>query len=197
MGDGVHQTRTAAPLRKALRNCRRGLVSCAFEIHYRPGPCPRWRPHIVMTERIRPQPLNIAQEIFLKKSSIRSCRESLRGVFYSAYRRHKSAALVLGHLEGRKKRNQPKLWTTKYRPSRTAWKTLRFRNGSSRWIPFWNPADRKSLRKSSSASARTPRSMASTCHSAPILLTRIRFPCARSEERRVGKECRSRWSPYH
>ena len=24
------------------------------------------------------------------------------------------------------------------------------------------------------------------------------FPCyARSEERRVGKECRSRWSPYH
>ena len=23
------------------------------------------------------------------------------------------------------------------------------------------------------------------------------FPFARSEERRVGKECRSRWSPYH
>src|SRR2546427_9909896 len=23
------------------------------------------------------------------------------------------------------------------------------------------------------------------------------FCCARSEERRVGKECRSRWSPYH
>ena len=23
------------------------------------------------------------------------------------------------------------------------------------------------------------------------------FPSARSEERRVGKECRSRWSPYH
>src|SRR3712207_9276585 len=22
-------------------------------------------------------------------------------------------------------------------------------------------------------------------------------PCRRSEERRVGKECRSRWSPYH
>ena len=21
--------------------------------------------------------------------------------------------------------------------------------------------------------------------------------CSRSEERRVGKECRSRWSPYH
>src|SRR5436309_8910158 len=32
--------------------------------------------------------------------------------------------------------------------------------------------------------------------------TRRRFPCSRfvcnrSEERRVGKECRSRWSPYH
>src|SRR5256885_9447290 len=25
----------------------------------------------------------------------------------------------------------------------------------------------------------------------------LRFFCARSEERRVGKECRSRWSPYH
>src|SRR2546430_16771826 len=24
-----------------------------------------------------------------------------------------------------------------------------------------------------------------------------RFPVTRSEERRVGKECRSRWSPYH
>ena len=23
------------------------------------------------------------------------------------------------------------------------------------------------------------------------------FVCIRSEERRVGKECRSRWSPYH
>ena len=23
------------------------------------------------------------------------------------------------------------------------------------------------------------------------------YPIARSEERRVGKECRSRWSPYH
>ena len=23
------------------------------------------------------------------------------------------------------------------------------------------------------------------------------FPTIRSEERRVGKECRSRWSPYH
>ena len=25
----------------------------------------------------------------------------------------------------------------------------------------------------------------------------IRIGLARSEERRVGKECRSRWSPYH
>ena len=25
----------------------------------------------------------------------------------------------------------------------------------------------------------------------------ILLPAARSEERRVGKECRSRWSPYH
>src|SRR3712207_5717188 len=26
---------------------------------------------------------------------------------------------------------------------------------------------------------------------------RFGLPVARSEERRVGKECRSRWSPYH
>ena len=24
-----------------------------------------------------------------------------------------------------------------------------------------------------------------------------RYQCHKSEERRVGKECRSRWSPYH
>ena len=30
-----------------------------------------------------------------------------------------------------------------------------------------------------------------------ILLTNIIYGGARSEERRVGKECRSRWSPYH
>ena len=26
---------------------------------------------------------------------------------------------------------------------------------------------------------------------------RVIYPMVRSEERRVGKECRSRWSPYH
>ena len=30
-----------------------------------------------------------------------------------------------------------------------------------------------------------------------ILLTSIDQDGTRSEERRVGKECRSRWSPYH
>ena len=29
------------------------------------------------------------------------------------------------------------------------------------------------------------------------LLPQIKQPLLRSEERRVGKECRSRWSPYH
>ena len=28
-------------------------------------------------------------------------------------------------------------------------------------------------------------------------LAAAKLPIARSEERRVGKECRSRWSPYH
>src|ERR1017187_569511 len=30
-----------------------------------------------------------------------------------------------------------------------------------------------------------------------VLLIGICIPLVRSEERRVGKECRSRWSPYH
>ena len=33
---------------------------------------------------------------------------------------------------------------------------------------------------------------------APVLFGRMFvLPAIRSEERRVGKECRSRWSPYH
>ena len=32
------------------------------------------------------------------------------------------------------------------------------------------------------------------CHGTPIT---VRAKKERSEERRVGKECRSRWSPYH
>ena len=31
----------------------------------------------------------------------------------------------------------------------------------------------------------------------PFLITMVIFVWGRSEERRVGKECRSRWSPYH
>ena len=35
-------------------------------------------------------------------------------------------------------------------------------------------------------------------HKSEIVHTEIMLPPhARSEERRVGKECRSRWSPYH
>ena len=30
-----------------------------------------------------------------------------------------------------------------------------------------------------------------------VLLLETLVPTTRSEERRVGKECRSRWSPYH
>ena len=29
------------------------------------------------------------------------------------------------------------------------------------------------------------------------ILEWVAYPFSRSEERRVGKECRSRWSPYH
>ena len=41
-----------------------------------------------------------------------------------------------------------------------------------------------------------PDPLAAMAHHPRVLLTDVRFE-ARSEERRVGKECRSRWSPYH
>src|SRR2546422_3914894 len=31
----------------------------------------------------------------------------------------------------------------------------------------------------------------------PTVITSVEHALLRSEERRVGKECRSRWSPYH
>ena len=34
-------------------------------------------------------------------------------------------------------------------------------------------------------------------HFPALVLTGARQTTTRSEERRVGKECRSRWSPYH
>src|SRR2546430_16085454 len=37
----------------------------------------------------------------------------------------------------------------------------------------------------------------SEAHRPPIWLSGWALASARSEERRVGKECRSRWSPYH
>src|SRR5256886_3103995 len=40
----------------------------------------------------------------------------------------------------------------------------------------------------------TPRTRSASARAAPASPT---MPYTRSEERRVGKECRSRWSPYH
>ncbi len=34
-------------------------------------------------------------------------------------------------------------------------------------------------------------------HSPPFTSEKAKDKVIRSEERRVGKECRSRWSPYH
>src|SRR6266513_3857991 len=45
------------------------------------------------------------------------------------------------------------------------------------------------LTRGCSASRSAPRARCSTACCLPS--------CRRSEERRVGKECRSRWSPYH
>ena len=39
--------------------------------------------------------------------------------------------------------------------------------------------------------------LAAVCQADALAATAEIAPVARSEERRVGKECRSRWSPYH
>src|SRR2546426_2896028 len=49
--------------------------------------------------------------------------------------------------------------------------------------------------ETSSASGRWACKTGLTCNCIPNGLTTPRWQ--RSEERRVGKECRSRWSPYH
>ena len=56
-------------------------------------------------------------------------------------------------------------------------------HGHAGWgeaAPFWNYGDVESSRWLAAA-----------------LESARRLPTTRSEERRVGKECRSRWSPYH
>src|SRR3712207_9333181 len=40
-------------------------------------------------------------------------------------------------------------------------------------------------------------SVMTACHVLVVSLPDPTSPALRSEERRVGKECRSRWSPYH
>src|ERR1035437_1991620 len=44
---------------------------------------------------------------------------------------------------------------------------------------------------------RISRNLSLTLSRSKLCAGDIVFPCVRSEERRVGKECRSRWSPYH
>src|SRR2546430_12957248 len=40
-------------------------------------------------------------------------------------------------------------------------------------------------------------SAANDLRAAGLVVVKLRVDGSRSEERRVGKECRSRWSPYH
>src|SRR2546422_11779477 len=42
-----------------------------------------------------------------------------------------------------------------------------------------------------------PRMMSRYVNPAAVQASRVNARVMRSEERRVGKECRSRWSPYH
>src|SRR5258708_27759824 len=56
--------------------------------------------------------------------------------------------------------------------------------------PFDDGSERALHRRHCRRPKRTHRTMRTTAHATASSRTR-------SEERRVGKECRSRWSPYH
>src|SRR5260221_12459862 len=57
--------------------------------------------------------------------------------------------------------------------------------------------DHKDLASKLSHQALTPPLFATCCRPLRISSDLAYSPDRRSEERRVGKECRSRWSPYH
>src|SRR3989475_6537566 len=59
------------------------------------------------------------------------------------------------------------------------------------------PGSPAPMPENSSAAQKEPPKANSKPSPASATLTNIRDVMWRSEERRVGKECRSRWSPYH
>src|SRR5256885_1376018 len=66
------------------------------------------------------------------------------------------------------------------------------------------PTDKKTTAKKAAApKAETVKKTTATAKAAPVkkaaapAVKKAAAPAAKSEERRVGKECRSRWSPYH
>src|SRR5437899_8808047 len=136
MGGGLHQARVATPHGQTLRHHRCRFLLGARGVSYRAHLGCRWRAN----DRVR----NYGKDAY---KAVGKCNKPCHGVFYSPHHLHKLAALAAEPSENRKTRNRPKLWITKYRPSRMAWKTWRFRNGLSRSIPSWNPAVRKSPRK--------------------------------------------------
>src|SRR5256885_11917412 len=73
-------------------------------------------------------------------------------------------------------------------------------------LPIYNQNQAASMKKFPSNSPSTRRRFLATTGAAVVLPTLIPSSVlgradqpapSRSEERRVGKECRSRWSPYH
>src|SRR2546427_10609486 len=57
--------------------------------------------------------------------------------------------------------------------------------------------DRAATRRQAVTLKRTGREPGAAGSCLAALDLSFQFPHTRSEERRVGKECRSRWSPYH
>src|SRR2546430_13112614 len=66
-------------------------------------------------------------------------------------------------------------------------------------VPSWLPGSTSSPSRAKLAGPSTPMlfSLITTPELGPPTTLKKLRRIARSEERRVGKECRSRWSPYH
>ena len=130
-------------------------------------------------------PLLLPTELWALVRVIVSSHESSRSRFASTYMTHTSGL------------NQ---WT------QTAAMSASLESASKRWT-WTNSCSRTKRRVPSSDQSvdfgirmtgrRTPNVSGDETRSDWRMTSLRRRGCARSEERRVGKECRSRWSPYH
>src|SRR5271165_7457550 len=83
--------------------------------------------------------------------------------------------------------------TESFRDSHDPWS----RTGALRVMNMASDLEIHDAASSSTLSCGYDRHFRTLAESLPQIVWLASAECCRSEERRVGKECRSRWSPYH